>query len=623
MRWSVEKRHRDRLGRTARNAAAQGSSCAHRMIALVTCAATLLLACAPLALAQRTTVQPEAATGFSGRALATADRAMISAANPLAVAAGLAMIDRGGSAVDAAIATQLVLNLVEPQSSGVGGGAFLLHWDAASGTLTTLDGRETAPASATPAHFIRNGQPVPWPKRVHSGLSVGTPGLVQLLAEAHARHGKLPWRVLFEPAIRLAREGFAVSPRLAILLRFQGPKRFDGAARRYFFDADGEAIAAGTVLRNLAFAATLEEIAAGGAPAFYSGRIAGEIVAAVRNAPNYPGALSREDLATYRVVERPPVCVTYRGHNVCGMGPPSSGGVTVAQTLALIEPFEVGSRPAMSIPALHLIAEAQKLAYADRDRYIADPDYVAVPDTLLDGQYVATRRSLISKRRAARLVEPGLPPGFEHAMRGADATAEADGTTHLSVIDADGNAVAMTSTIESAFGSGLWAAGFLLNNQLTDFSARPVDELGRPVANAVGPGKRPRSSMAPTIVFDATGRPVAVLGSPGGSRIILYVIKALVAMIDWRLDPQAATELVNFGSRGGPFEIEVEPGIASGTLARLWRAPPPIWYALNLRAFGHRIVPDLMTSGLHIVARDGTQLVGGADPRREGVALGR
>jgi len=564
------------------------------------------------AAAQPSRAAPEAATGWNSAGLATAPSFMVAAANPLAVAAGLEMLREGGSAVDAAIAVQLVLGLVEPQSSGLGGGAFALHWDAARQELKSYDGREMAPAAATPERFLVDGQPRRFGEAVFGGLSVGVPGVPRLLETLHARHGRLSWARLFAPAIKLATEGFRVSPRLHMLLRWHGADAFAPAARRYFFDTTGSGRPAGYLLRNPEYAATLRTLAERGADAFYTGPLAAAMVETVRGAPNHQGDLTPADLAAYRVKERESQCVLYRTHRVCGIGPPSSGGPAVAQVLKLIEPFDLGTQPAhaMNAKALHLIAEAEKLAFADRDAFIADPDFVPAPAGLLNAAYLDQRRALIDPAQAMARPTPGTPPQSASRAWGTDETVEASGTSHLSIRDRDGNVLSMTTTIEAAFGSRLWAAGFLLNNELTDFAFRPVDRAGRPVANAVAPGKRPRSSMAPTIVFDADGKPWAALGSPGGSRIILYVVKALVALIDWKLDAQAAVALMNFGSRGGAFEIEVDH-------------PSAVWHALKVKPLGHRVSADLLTSGTHaiIIRKDGT-LEGGADPRREGVAQG-
>lgn len=579
-------------------------------VAAVVLAVGLLLTGATPLFAQRRPAEPETGSGRAEKSASVARRFMVSAANPLAAEAGREILREGGSAADAAIAVQLVLSLVEPQSSGLGGGGFLLHWDAQRGALRSYDGRETAPASALPERFLDQGRPRPFDAIVHSGLSIGAPGLVRLLETAHKAHGRLPWARLLEPAIRLAEQGFALSPRLHLLLRWMGARSFDPTARAYFYTPTGSALPIGTLIRNPQLAQVLRRLAREGAPAFYSGAIAHGIVAAVRTAPNASGDLTEADIAAYRVVERPPFCFPYRRHRVCSMGPPSSGGPALAQILMLLEPFDLGrSRSeAMSGHALHLIAEAQKLAYADRARFVADPDHVPVPDGLADPGYIGRRRGLIDATRAMARPQPGEPPGFERRSLGADATEERAGTTHVSIVDADGNAVAMTSTVEGAFGSRIMTQGFLLNNQLTDFSFLPRDAHGRPAANGIGPGKRPRSSMAPTMVFDEAGRLVAVLGSPGGPRIIMYVAKALIGLIDWKMGAQEAAALINFGSRGTDFEVEL--------------GGDAVWHSLKLKPYGHKVSAHLMTSGLHIVVRRDGMLEGGADPRREGVAIG-
>jgi gamma-glutamyltranspeptidase / glutathione hydrolase len=587
--------------------------------------------------AQRGTIAPEAATGREEKQLVTVDRQMVVAANPLAVDAGLTMLRAGGSAVDAAIATQLVLNLVEPQSSGLGGGAFLLHWNRSKRELASYDGRETAPAAATADRFMVNGSPMPFGQAVGSGLSVGVPGTARLLDEMHKRHGRLPWAQLFAPAVMLANNGFAVSNRLNLLLSLMGADAFSPAARAYFFDTSGTPHPVGHQLKNPAFAETLIALRDGGTDAFYNGPTARAIVDAVAAAPR-PGDLTADDLAGYQVVPREVLCVPYQTHQVCGMAPPSSGGIAVAQTLKLLEAFNLGraSKTLLNTRAMHLIAEAQKLAFADRDRYVADPDYVPPPVGLLDDTYLGIRRTLMNERTAMQKPAAGVPPptasnppkwpsgkpSKRAELFGDDATLESVGTSHISIVDARGNAVSMTTTIEAGFGSRLFAGGFLLNNEMTDFSFRSTDDQGRAIANAIAPGKRPRSSMAPTLVFDAAGELKAVVGSPGGSRIILFVVKALVAMIDWRLDPQTAAGLVNFGSRGGPFEVEFDPSLRRELAAQPWVSPPPTWYALHLRRFGHSISRDLMTSGLHLIWLQNGSITGGADPRREGVARG-
>lgn len=553
---------------------------------------------------------PEAATGRADKSATSADRQMVVAAHPLAAEAGRDILRKGGSALDAAITTQLVLGLVEPQSSGLGGGAFIVTFDAKSGAVTTYDGRETAPMTAKPDRFLVDGQPMDFPIAVRSGLSVGVPGVVRAMELAHRKHGALPWADLFAPAIALAETGFAMPERLSRLLKLEGADVFPPAARAYFFQADGAPKPPGTLLRNEAYAATLKALARDGSAAFYEGEIADSIVAAVAAAPFAQGDMTRDDLKSYRAIERPPVCFAYRARRLCGMGPPSSGALTVAQTLRLIEPNAAveGAAAALSPAALHAITEAEKLAYADRNFFIADPDAVAIPDGLLDDTYLTERRRLIDAARAMPVPSHGYPPGWKQRTQGRDATYERAGTSHLSIVDAEGNAVAMTTTIEGAFGSRLWAAGFLLNNELTDFSLRPVDKNGLTVANAVGGGKRPRSSMTPMLIFDKDGALEGVTGSPGGTRIIFYVVKVLVAMLDWNMSAQQAAALANFGSDGGALTYEANE-VAPATVTAL-------------KALGHITHAEMMTSGVHTILRRGGKLEGGADPRRDGVALG-
>jgi gamma-glutamyltranspeptidase/glutathione hydrolase len=491
---------------------------------------------------------------------------MVAAAHPQAVDAGYQVLKRGGSAVDAAVAVQMVLGLVEPESSGIGGGAFLLHWNEKDKKLRSYDGRETAPAAGRPELFLDNqNKPLRFQEAVESGRSVGVPGVLRMLELAHKRHGRLAWAELFEPAIALAERGSEPSPRLAALMqreRFQVP------------------------LKNPEYAAVLREIAREGADAFYRGALTADMVRAVRSHAK-PGALTAQDYADYRAVEREPVCGTYRAWRICSMAPPSSGGVAVLQILGILERTDFARAPPQSAAAVHYFAEAGRLAYADRAKYLGDPDFVSVPvSSLLKPSYLSRRARLIGEN-SMRLAPAGDPEAF--------------GTSHVSIVDAQGDAVAMTTTIEASFGSRILVRGFLLNNQLTDFDFTP----GSP--NQAGPGKRPRSSMAPTMVFSGE-RLDMVLGSPGGPNIINYVAKALVGALDWKLDLQSAVALPNFGSRNGPTLLEKDSAYEAlrGDLERR----------------GHPVESAVLTSGLHGIERVPGGWRGAADPRREGVARG-
>jgi len=551
---------------------------------------------------------PEPASGSSPKQAVSAKHFILSAAHPLAVEAGYSILQRGGSAIDAAVAVQLVLNLVEPQSSGIGGGAFILHYSAAAAKLAAYDGRETAPAAARADRFIgADGRPQQHLDAVVGGKSVGTPGVLRALELAHARHGKLPWAELFQPAIRLAAEGFPLSARLyGVLTRVRLPARDEAMRRLYYLDDDTPK-PIDTLLRNPALADTLRKIAAQGANAFYDGEIARDIADKVRNAPN-PGDLSENDLAQYRAKQREPICAPYRQWKVCGMPPPSSAGVAVLQVLGILQRLAEASMPSDPIRAAHLITEAERLAYADRERYLADADFVPVPIAgLLAPEYLTQRATLVQPNRSLGRALPGSPPGAPLAELADDASPELPSTSHFSIVDAEGNAVAMTTSIEFAFGSQQMARGFLLNNQLTDFSF-VAEQHGKPVANRIEPGKRPRSAMAPTMVFDREGALLLVLGSAGGSAIINHVVKTLIAALDWNLDVQQAIDFPNFGNRNGPTELEL------GTAAVSWAEP--------LRSLGHEVRLINMTSGLHGIQRTRTGWVGGADPRREGSAKG-
>lgn len=531
----------------------------------------------------------------------------VAAANPLAVEAGMRVLREGGSAVDAAVAVQAILGLVEPQSSGLGGGAFMMVFDASTGEVTSYDGRETAPAAATPELFYEDGRPLPFMDAVLSGRSTGTPGAVAMLGLAQAEHGKLAWSALFADAERLARDGFTVSPRLAGMIAQSRGQARSPWANDYFTKPDGTRYVAGDVLRNPAYAETIAELAAGGAQVFYTGRIAREIAATVAEQPR-PGALTVEDIAAYRPVERGALCRPYRIYVVC-VPPPPSSGVAVLQLLAMAERTPDIQGGADSAAAWTAFAQLQRLMYADRDRYVGDPGFVGVPvQGLLDPAYVASRATLAPGLTGA--AEPGVPPGG--AFRGADATNEPAGTSHFVVVDAEGNAVSMTTTVESIFGSGRMAAGFFLNNQLTDFSFSPTRDDGGPAANAVAAGKRPRSSMSPVLILDREGRLVGAMGSPGGPSILAYNAKALIAVLDWGLPVSEAFALPNLVARGDGFGADTD------------RFPAALREELG--ANGIELRPNASeNSGLHGgVWRRGADgqwgWDGGADDRREGVA---
>jgi gamma-glutamyltranspeptidase/glutathione hydrolase len=535
---------------------------------------------------------------------------MISAANPLAVQAGANILRSGGNAIDAMVAIQTMLGLVEPQSSGLGGGAFLVYFDANTRKLTTLDGRETAPLNATPTLFQdENGEPLKFYDAVVGGRSVGTPGTPALMKAAHEKWGQLPWNTLFDQAIDVAATGFEVSPRLAALIADDQEKLSrDPEASGIFFDKDGAPLTAGTVLKNPKYAKTLQDLAANGTENFYQGQIAKDIVAKVRGATWNPGVLSLADFANYQVKERPAVCVEYRDHDVCGMGPPSSGALTVGQILGLLEPYDIAEMGPGSAQSWRLIGDASRLAFADRGRYMADIDFVPMPLTgLLDKTYLPQRSGLLDRDTALETVEPGTP-SFSHAMKLADDEAiELPSTSHFSIIDIYGNAVSMTTTIENGFGSRLMVDGFMLNNELTDFSFRTHAD-GVPIANALAPGKRPRSSMAPTIVMK-DDKPVIVTGSPGGSRIIGYVAQSLIGMMDWNMSPQEAADMPHLVNRFGTFDLE------AGTDAEN--------LAPALEAMGFKTNISDLNSGIHAIMVTKNGLIGGADSRREGVVIGQ
>lgn len=560
----------------------------------------------------QTLIAPEAASGWIDKPGWQGRDFMVAAANPLAVDAGYQIIKAGGSAVDAAIAVQLVLTLVEPQSSGIGGGSLMLVWDGKQ--VAAVDGRETAPAAATDQLFMKEGKPMAFYEGVVGGRSVGAPGTVRALALAHERYGKLPWATLFEPAITLAEQGFVISPRLATLLAKDPYLAGDPDARAYFYQADGTPKTAGTRLTNPALARVLRTLASDGPDAFYRGPLAEAMVAKVHAHPTNPGVLSAADLASYRAKLRDGLCFDYRQSEICGFPTPSSGTIALGQIFGMLESRDMAAlKPvqgeqgqlAASSEAIHLYSEAARLAFADRNQYVAD--VVDVPVTgLLDKGYLAQRGHLIGNRSMG-VAQPGNPP--RALARGRDATPELPSTSHISIVDKSGMAVAMTSSIEDGFGSRLMVNGYLLNNQLTDFSFTSVDAAGLPVANRVEPGKRPRSSMSPLLVFDkASGELEMSLGSPGGSAIINYVGKALLGTQDWGLNLQQVINLPNFGSRNGPTELEQG------------RTPDAV--VQGLKARGHEVLLNEQTSGLQGVQRHAGGWLGAADPRREGVARG-
>lgn len=522
---------------------------------------------------------------------------MVAAAHPLAVEAGLEMLRRGGTAVDAAIAVQMMLGVVEPHASGIGGGGFLLHYDGSGHAITVYDGRETAPAGASPTMFLSaDGKPLGYREAVASGISVGVPGLLAMLELAHKEKGKLAWSQLFGPAIATARDGFPVSSRLAAWLQRIPALREEQAIRETYFNADGSPRKPGERISNPALAETMDLIARQGARVMYEGPVAAEMIERVRSHPR-PGTLSAADFADYKPIKREPVCGPYRVWIVCGMPPPSSGGIAILQVLGLIQPFDLQREAPNDLRAIHLIAEASRLAFADRDRYVADPAFVDVPVAgLLSPAYLAERRKLMSPDRSMGKVGPGVPPGYVER-----------GTSHVSIVDRWGNAVSFTTTIEAPFGAHMMVRGFLLNNELTDFSPRPELD-GKPVANRVQPGKRPRSSMSPTFVLDRNGGLVAALGSAGGARIIGDTLQTLVGLLDWDLSAQAAVDLPRVINLNGATELEEGTPIAD--------------HAAALRALGHEVQVRRHEGGLTALRRSGDGWEGGADPRRDGVARG-
>ncbi len=588
--------------------------------------AALLAACASAPSDFNYTIPalPQAPSGSSAEAGWATTRFAVAAANPLATDAGYQVLKAGGSAVDAAIAVQMVLSLVEPQSSGIGGGAFLLHFDGKQ--VEAYDGREVAPAAADEKLFLEpDGKPMEFNKAVVGGRSVGVPGAVRMLELAHQEHGKLPWAKLFEPAIVLAEGGFKVSPRLNMEIKRNAQLKSDAVAAAYFLKPDGEARDVGSTLRNPELAAVLRKLAAEGSKALYEGEIAQAIVRKVQSHPTNPGKMTLADLAGYQPKKRTAICHDYqpqgKDFRICGFPPPSSGAIAVGQILGILKDVRADAIPlANGLPSadwLHLYMEASRLAFADRGQYVADPDFVQPPAggwmSLLDTAYLAERSRLIGAQ-SMKVAKPGAPGGTRSSYAPSPDQPEF-GTSHISIVDAYGNAIAMTTTIETFFGSRQMVSvkggpgGFLLNNELTDFSFAPADAQGTPIANRVQPGKRPRSSMAPSLVFDkASGRFVMSAGSPGGALIIHYTAKTLYGVLNWGLNTQQAIDLPNFGSLNGPSLLEEK------------RFPAATVDALRSRGAQVREVD--MTSGLQAIQRTPTGFFGGADPRREGVVMG-
>lgn len=554
------------------------------------------------------TVAPETASAYKPKTSVVANQYMVAAANPLAVQAGYQVLKNGGNAADALIAVQTVLGLVEPQSSGLGGGAFLVYYDAKMKVLTTFDGRETAPLAARPALFQDgDGDPLKFYDAVVGGRSVGTPGTLKLLATLHDKYGSQKWSELFQPAQKLANNGFIVSERLASSIENDKARlsRYPDT-KAYFFTKKGEPLPEGSLLKNKAYAETLSVIAQHGEKAFYQGQIAEDIVNKVTGITDNPGVLALEDLSTYKVIERQAVCAPYHQYNVCGMGPPSSGALTVGQILGISSHFDLKKMGADSPEAWQIIGDASRLAFADRGRYMADSDFVPMPEGLLNPDYLAGRAKLIQPGKALADISAGNPPWKNGIAQADDQSIEFPSTTHIVITDIEGNTISMTSTVENGFGSRVMSNGFILNNELTDFSFLSYKD-GYPIANRVEPGKRPRSSMAPSIIMK-DGKPYMALGSPGGSRIIGYVASTIIAHLDWGMDIQQAINLPHLVNRFGTYDLE------QGTKAtRFKEALEMMGYKVNIR--------DL-NSGIHAILFKDGQLIGGADPRREGIVLG-
>ena len=576
-----------------------------RFYLFVSCVAfTLAL---PVFAQEREDREPEAATGRSEKKAFTAKNFMVVAANPFASWAGKNILAKGGNAIDAAVAVQAMLTLVEPQSSGIGGGAFILYWDNKAKKLYTIDGRETAPKAVTPELFMQGKEPMAWIDAVVGGKSIGVPGVLKALDMVHKEYGKLPWNTLFNDAINKATDGFKVSERLAKLLAANihpGLKQFRSSA--VYFYPEGKPLAKDTLKKNSALAKTLTTIAEQGADSFYHGELAEKMASAAQFSIINPGVLAAEDFADYAAIKRAAVCGPYKSYQICGMAPPSSGGINVLQILRMLEPFDLAKYSANDPQALHLFTQASRLAFADRDMFIADGDFSHLPlSALISQSYLNERSKIIDLAKDMGTAEAGQP--FPLLSFASDNAYELPNTSHFSIVDNEGNAISMTTSIEFAFGSGIFVEGFLMNNQMTDFSLNPY-RYNRPVLNRVEPRKRPRSAMSPTMVFDKTGNLTLLVGSPGGSRIIDYVAQTLIGVLDWKLDIQQAINLPHITNRNDYTALEKD------TSAEL--------LAPLLKAKGHDVKIIDLNSGLHGIQLQDGLLIGGADPRREGVAVG-
>ncbi|MEE9325980.1 MAG: gamma-glutamyltransferase [Cocleimonas sp.] len=551
---------------------------------------------------------PEFGNGRIPQALVKAKEYMVSSANPYASEAGMKILAKGGSAIDAAIAVQMVLNLVEPESSGIGGGAFALYWDKKNKKLSSYDGREKAPMKADGKLFQQDGKNMNWWEALAGGRAVGVPGVLAMMEKVHRKYGKLEWAELFEDAILLSEQGFEISPKLAHSIAH----KTNPALGRYentwqYFFPNGKPLKAGTIKKNPELAMTFRRIAILGSHGFYKGQIALDIVKAVQSAADNPGLLSIDDLIQYEAIERPPVCAQYKTYKICGMGPPTSGGMTVIQMLKLLENKGLNKLEPMSAEAAHLFSQAGRLAYADRAKYMADADFVNVPvEGLINANYLMQRAKLIEGKDMGK-ASAGAPPNAEQNWKISESPEQAS-TTHFSIVDKEGNGFSMTSSIEMAFGSTLMVRGFLLNNQLTDFSFSEEKD-GDKIANRVQAGKRPRSSMSPFMVFDEQDNLVMLIGSPGGSRIINYVAKTLLGVLEWEMDIQTAISMPHYVNRNGDTDLEKDTAAAH--------------LKSDLEALGHSVKVRDLNSGLHgiVISKDGLQ--GGADPRRVGRVLGK